>query len=830
MQIKNWIVLILTLGIPVFANAQKPFSAKPQNPVICYGKAVDQNTVVPAPNQYLKSANGVNSRTKSAVFDVNYIGFTDEAKASFQKAVDIWSTLISSSQTIRVTAQWQKLESGVLGSAIWGSVHANFPGAQRLNTYYPVALAEKIAGQELNASTEADIVANFSNSANWSYNLTGTPAAGKYDLVTVVLHELGHGLGFVDSYSVNGSQGSVGFDDGTPMIFDLAVQNNAGQSLFTGFTSPSVAMKTQLSSAGVFFNSPLAVTSNAGARPKLYAPTTFDAGSSISHWDESTFLSGDANALMTPQIGMAEVMHAPGPIMLAAFSDLGWISTTIKHDKLLNTESVNGPFIVKAVITSDADPVSNIFLHYNSNGTENEIAMTATAVPNEYTATIPTTNTATTYGYYISANDNVRSYTYPGKMLNETKILEQSYFTFTTGPDTDAPVITHTPTEAMFNTDTKLSLEATVTDNLGVDEVSVDYQVNGVAQPSKNFELKTLSEDSYLVTLSFTGVGLKIGDIVTYRIVARDKAVVGNATGNKAFSPSASAFHSVTVVGFKDVRDFYSNDFNAASTDFYGTGFSVAMPSGFSTAAIHSEHPYKEGNGFTNDERNLTYLLLVPVRISATNATMKYDEIVLVEPGESGSNFGDEDFFDYVIVEGSLDHGVTWKPVADGYDSRSSSDWLTRYNTSFSGNNSTAIGTSALFHTKTINLINTFSAGDEVVLRFRLFSDPFSAGWGWAIDNLLIQDPVLAVENKNNDLSLRVFPNPTHDNLTIHLPDHVTESVVLTIHDAQGRLVSDQTLTTHVQHLNTSDLPVGVYVLSVQTTGGNYRTKFVKAK
>lgn len=821
---------MLSLSIPVFVNAQKPFHATPRNPVICYGKAVDQNTVVSAPDGYLKSANSVNSRTKAAVFDVNYIGFTDEAKASFQKAVDIWSTLISSSQTIRVTAQWQKLESGVLGSAIWGSVHANFPGAQRLNTYYPVALAEKIAGQELNASTEADIVANFSSSANWSYNLAGTPSAGKYDLVTVVLHELGHGLGFVDSYSVNGSQGSVGID-GTPMIFDLAVQNNAGQSLFASFTSPSTTMKTQLTSAGVFFHSPLAVVSNAGAQPKLYAPTTFDGGSSISHWDESTFLAGNANSLMTPQIGMAEVMHAPGPVMLAAFSDLGWISTTIKHEKLLNTELVDGPFIVKVVITSDANPVSNIFLHYNNNGTEHEIAMTETVVPSEYTATIPTTNIATTYGYYISVNDNVRSYTYPGKMLNETKILEQSYFTFTTGPDTEAPIITHTPTESMFNTDTKLTLEATVADNLGVDQVSVDYQINGVAQPSKNFELKPLSEDTYLVTLSFTGVGLKIGDIVAYRIVARDKAVVGNAAGNKAFTPSASAFHSVTVVGFKDVRDFYSNDFNTASTDFYGTGFSVAMPSGFSTAAIHSEHPYKEGNGFTNDERNLTYLLLVPLQISATNATMTYDEVVLVEPGETGSNFGDEDFFDYVIVEGSLDHGVTWKPVADGYDSRSSSDWLTRYNTSFSGNNSTAIGTSSLFHTKTINLLNTFSAGNEVVLRFRLFSDPFSAGWGWAIDNLVIQDPVLAVENKNNDFSIRVFPNPTHDNLTIDLPSHgVNESIRLTIHDAQGQLVSNQTHTTHVHHLDTRDLPAGLYMLSIQTTEGNYRTKFVKAK
>ena len=46
----------------------------------------------------------------------------------------------------------------------------------------------------------------------------------------------------------------------------------------------------------------------------------------------------------------------------------------------------------------------------------------------------------------------------------------------------------------------------------------------------------------------------------------------------------------------------------------------------------------------------------------ADNATLSFDEIALVEPGDPGSVFGDPAFWDYVVVEGSRD-GVTWLPV-----------------------------------------------------------------------------------------------------------------------------------------------------------------------
>ncbi|MFZ6009678.1 MAG: hypothetical protein ACOYXT_04960, partial [Bacteroidota bacterium] len=207
-----------------------PESRKPKKPIICYALQGDQHTLVDAPAHYREMKKNGTARTKAAVFEVEYIGFSPAAQTAFQEAVDIWESLITSPVKIRVRAEWQPLGTGVLGSAIWGSVFRNFQGAQRANTWYPVALAEKIAGKDLNASTDPDIFANFNSEFNWYLGTDGSPSSGQYDFVTVVMHELGHGLGFVDSYSVQGDLGVVGIQDtGFPIIYDQQLENGQDQ-------------------------------------------------------------------------------------------------------------------------------------------------------------------------------------------------------------------------------------------------------------------------------------------------------------------------------------------------------------------------------------------------------------------------------------------------------------------------------------------------------------------------------------------------------------------------------------------------------------------------
>jgi hypothetical protein len=271
----------------------------------------------------------------TAAFNVTYDGFSPEAEAAFQYAVDIWAGLIASPVTINVTAYWTQLPPGVLGAAATGA-WANFPNAPIPYTWYPLPLAESLAGQNANGD-DADIVAWF-NSAypSWYYGTDGNTPGGQFDLVTVVLHELGHGLGFAGSMAYDNGQGQCNgvpgiacWGDaqyGFPYIYDRFTQDFTGNYLINTNVYPNYS--TQLAAAVTsdhnYFVGPDAIVANGGNRVRLYAPTTWDYGSSYSHLNEATFPAGDPNSLMTPQLGMAEAIHYPGQITLCLFQDMGW--------------------------------------------------------------------------------------------------------------------------------------------------------------------------------------------------------------------------------------------------------------------------------------------------------------------------------------------------------------------------------------------------------------------------------------------------------------------------------------------------------------------------
>ncbi|HEY9872341.1 MAG TPA: hypothetical protein V6D12_02845, partial [Candidatus Obscuribacterales bacterium] len=60
--------------------------------------------------------------------------------------------------------------------------------------------------------------------------------------------------------------------------------------------------------------------------PKLYAPTTWEGGSSYAHLDQDTYdVPGSLNVDMIPRDSSnALPIRIPGPITLGVFQDLGW--------------------------------------------------------------------------------------------------------------------------------------------------------------------------------------------------------------------------------------------------------------------------------------------------------------------------------------------------------------------------------------------------------------------------------------------------------------------------------------------------------------------------
>jgi hypothetical protein len=290
----------------------------------------------------VQSAGGVRPAA-AATIQVTYNGFPVQAKAAFQTAVNRWANRIRSSQVIHVTANWTSLGPGVLGSA--------GPAAYYLltdNHVYPAALAEAMCSCDAGPT---EIVANF-NSAfpSWYLGNDGNTPFDRYDFMTVVLHELGHGLGFLGSLGVSGSTAGWGFTDGFtvfPTRFDTHVWDSASggtRLINTGtYPNPSASLKNQLTDGSVFFGGPHARSTIGNARARLYAPSPYAPGSSTSHLDEAAFPTGTINALMTPFLANGEVIHEPGPLTLGVFRDLGWVTNPDRPDiRISNVSKLEG--------------------------------------------------------------------------------------------------------------------------------------------------------------------------------------------------------------------------------------------------------------------------------------------------------------------------------------------------------------------------------------------------------------------------------------------------------------------------------------------------------
>ena len=266
---------------------------------------------------------------RSANIVVTYTGFTTAARNAFQAAVNIWETKITSGVTIRIQATFENLgNTGILGQAGPTTLHRNFSGGQS-NTWYPQAIANKLAGSDLD-STSPDISASFnSNFPNWYFGTGGPGPSNTYDFETVVLHEIGHGLGFLLSFRQSGTQIIHGFSVGgvsSPFIEDKFATDNQGQ-LANRFPSGSTNFKNAVTGNNLFWNGNRGKQANNGNRPKLFAPNPFQPGSSASHLNEATFGQGNANSLMTPFLNQGERVVNPGNITIGILGDSGWASS-----------------------------------------------------------------------------------------------------------------------------------------------------------------------------------------------------------------------------------------------------------------------------------------------------------------------------------------------------------------------------------------------------------------------------------------------------------------------------------------------------------------------
>jgi len=179
----------------------------------------------------------------------------------YRYVADIWEKNIASDVTINVSAGWEALActatSATLGSAGAWNIWHDFPGGKP-GTWYPQALANKLAGVDLSAGVpddgsgygNVDIKTQFNVNLGNADCLAGSTfylgldgkAGTNVNFVETLLHELGHGLGFsvISVQTSTGlrikADGSAYSSTGLPSVWEQYMLDNTTGKLWLNMT------------------------------------------------------------------------------------------------------------------------------------------------------------------------------------------------------------------------------------------------------------------------------------------------------------------------------------------------------------------------------------------------------------------------------------------------------------------------------------------------------------------------------------------------------------------------------------------------------------------
>ncbi len=164
---------------------------------------------------------------------------------------------------------------------------------------------------------EIRVIANFGY--NWNIS-TSPPAFNQFDFLTVLVHELTHGLGFL---SLANSTGASLVGASVYSKVDSRIVRITGmKTMFSGTPPTFKGTVADLTSRDLGLNATNATALyDQGVLPGIYAPNPFSLGSSLAHWDTGNIVGG---AIMEHAFPTGLVMREYAPVDLGALRDIGY--------------------------------------------------------------------------------------------------------------------------------------------------------------------------------------------------------------------------------------------------------------------------------------------------------------------------------------------------------------------------------------------------------------------------------------------------------------------------------------------------------------------------
>jgi cysteine-rich repeat protein len=207
----------------------------------------------------------------------------------------------------------------------------DFARAPAVGVWLAQALANSLFGVDVDPTVN-DIEADFNSNlgaaeclagAHWHLGFDGKPPSGQIDFVTIALHELAHGLGFLELVNLQTGAKLLGLDDAFIRLLEnrqtgkrypemadeerVAASMATDRLVWTGEQTTATAEEDK-------------VTRGADEETgyvKLYAPEWPEPGSSVAHFSDDV----SPSELMSPfYLGPNHNVD----LAVAAFADMGW--------------------------------------------------------------------------------------------------------------------------------------------------------------------------------------------------------------------------------------------------------------------------------------------------------------------------------------------------------------------------------------------------------------------------------------------------------------------------------------------------------------------------
>ena len=299
-----------------------------------------------------------------------------------------------------------------------------------------------------------------------------------------------------------------------------------------------------------------------------------DAGEALIQADEAIY-DGAHIGVLVQELGEAGYVNfnsgAYGPILA--------------HDPLERTENVGGTIEVRVEARGVAAPVDRVVVLYSPEPGSRFIRFPLSRQSATlFTGDLPLPDLPGPVQYYIVAVDT------QGRNRFLPALAPSAVYTFDVGRDTEAPSITHDATLRVPTFAWPVTLYAQAQDNLGIDSVWVEYVRRGVGGVREQGAFGLVEQDGgYSGRFPEPTTLVLGGDVVEYRIVARDVSMAGNET-----RLPAEGFFSVLLVL---EGELYAFDFEHDDPGVTAQGWRRGQPAFGLRVAYSGEHAWATAPG-----------------------------------------------------------------------------------------------------------------------------------------------------------------------------------------------------------------------------------------